>query len=80
MLPKCNKNYQYLLFESYKSRAIYFSILSKIIILLQHLVGPLGFSLDESKVKRAGLDYWEHVDLRQYKGKPVNHASCCIHF
>jgi tRNA (cytidine/uridine-2'-O-)-methyltransferase len=29
-----------------------------------HLVQPLGFSLDERQVKRAGLDYWEHVDLR----------------
>src|SRR5215208_1979959 len=29
-----------------------------------HLVRPLGFSLDEREVKRAGLDYWEHVDLR----------------
>jgi tRNA (cytidine/uridine-2'-O-)-methyltransferase len=29
-----------------------------------HLVEPLGFSLDERQVKRAGLDYWEHVDLR----------------
>ncbi len=28
-----------------------------------HLVEPLGFSLEESQVKRAGLDYWEHVDL-----------------
>ena len=28
-----------------------------------HLVQPLGFSLDEKQVKRAGLDYWEHVDL-----------------
>ena len=28
-----------------------------------HLVEPLGFSLDEREVKRAGLDYWEHVDL-----------------
>ena len=28
-----------------------------------HLVEPLGFSLDERQVKRAGLDYWEHVDL-----------------
>jgi tRNA (cytidine/uridine-2'-O-)-methyltransferase len=28
-----------------------------------HLVEPLGFSLDEKQVKRAGLDYWEHVDL-----------------
>jgi tRNA (cytidine/uridine-2'-O-)-methyltransferase len=29
-----------------------------------HLVRPLGFSLDEREVKRAGLDYWEHVQLR----------------
>lgn len=29
-----------------------------------HLIEPLGFSLDERAVKRAGLDYWEHVDLR----------------
>lgn len=29
-----------------------------------HLIRPLGFSLDEREVKRAGLDYWEHVDLR----------------
>ena len=29
-----------------------------------HLVEPLGFSLDERQVRRAGLDYWEHVDVR----------------
>lgn len=29
-----------------------------------HLVEPIGFSLDERELKRAGLDYWEHVDLR----------------
>jgi tRNA (cytidine/uridine-2'-O-)-methyltransferase len=27
-----------------------------------HLVRPLGFSLDEREVRRAGLDYWERVD------------------
>lgn len=27
-----------------------------------HLIEPLGFSLDEKQVKRAGLDYWPHVD------------------
>jgi len=32
-----------------------------------HLVEPLGFSLDEREVKRAGLDYWEHVDLRVWR-------------
>ncbi|HEX7939236.1 MAG TPA: tRNA (cytidine(34)-2'-O)-methyltransferase [Gemmatimonadaceae bacterium] len=31
-----------------------------------HLVKPLGFSLNEKEVKRAGLDYWEHVDVRQW--------------
>jgi tRNA (cytidine/uridine-2'-O-)-methyltransferase len=29
-----------------------------------HLVKPLGFSLDEKQVKRAGLDYWPLVDLK----------------
>jgi tRNA (cytidine/uridine-2'-O-)-methyltransferase len=29
-----------------------------------HLIEPLGFSLDEREVKRAGLDYWEHIQLR----------------
>ena len=33
-----------------------------------HLVEPLGFSLDDKQVKRAGLDYWEHVDLRVWPG------------
>ncbi len=28
-----------------------------------HLVGPLGFSLDEKQLLRAGLDYWDKVDL-----------------
>jgi tRNA (cytidine/uridine-2'-O-)-methyltransferase len=32
-----------------------------------HLVKPLGFSLDEREVKRAGLDYWEHVDIRVWE-------------
>lgn len=29
-----------------------------------HLVGKLGFSIDDKEVRRAGLDYWKHVDLR----------------
>src|SRR5687767_11815621 len=32
-----------------------------------HLIEPLGFSLDERRVKRAGLDYWQHVDLRLWQ-------------
>ncbi len=33
-----------------------------------HLVGPLGFSLEDRYLKRAGLDYWPLVDLRTYTG------------
>jgi tRNA (cytidine/uridine-2'-O-)-methyltransferase len=33
-----------------------------------HLVGPLGFSLEDRYLKRAGLDYWPLVDLRVYEG------------
>jgi tRNA (cytidine/uridine-2'-O-)-methyltransferase len=33
-----------------------------------HLVEPLGFSLDDRQVRRAGLDYWAHVDLQVWPG------------
>ena len=33
-----------------------------------HLVGPLGFSLEDRYLKRAGLDYWPLVDLWTYAG------------
>ncbi|MFP4070434.1 MAG: tRNA (cytidine(34)-2'-O)-methyltransferase [Desulfovibrionales bacterium] len=29
-----------------------------------HLIYPLGFSLEDRYLKRAGLDYWPHVDLK----------------
>lgn len=32
-----------------------------------HLVGPLGFSLEDKYLKRAGLDYWHLVDIRYYE-------------
>jgi tRNA (cytidine/uridine-2'-O-)-methyltransferase len=32
-----------------------------------HLVGPLGFSLEDRYLKRAGLDYWPLVDLQTYR-------------
>jgi tRNA (cytidine/uridine-2'-O-)-methyltransferase len=31
-----------------------------------HLVKPLGFSIDDRQLKRAGLDYWNEVDLRTW--------------
>jgi tRNA (cytidine/uridine-2'-O-)-methyltransferase len=32
-----------------------------------HLIEPLGFKIDDKHLKRAGLDYWEFVDVRLYK-------------
>lgn len=32
-----------------------------------NLIEPLGFEITESRVKRAGLDYWEHLDIKIYK-------------
>jgi tRNA (cytidine/uridine-2'-O-)-methyltransferase len=29
-----------------------------------HLIKPLGFSLDDRYLKRSGMDYWQHIDLR----------------
>lgn len=31
-----------------------------------HLIEPLGFRLDEKSIKRAGMDYWQHLDLHTY--------------
>jgi tRNA (cytidine/uridine-2'-O-)-methyltransferase len=35
-----------------------------------HLVGPLGFSLDERDLRRAGLDYWREVDPEVHRDWP----------
>ena len=32
-----------------------------------HLVKPLGFSIDDKAVKRAGLDYWDHLELEVHE-------------
>ncbi len=31
-----------------------------------HLIEPLGFRLNEKEVRRAGMDYWEHLDVTRY--------------
>ncbi len=33
-----------------------------------HLVGPMGFAIDDRKLKHAGLDYWHHLDISYYDG------------
>lgn len=50
-----------------------------------HLVKPLGFSIDDNHLKRAGLDYWQFVELEihdgldnflhKYKGWPMYFAT-----
>ena len=50
-----------------------------------HLVRPLGFSIDDAHLKRAGLDYWKYLDVTVHdsleafldfaKGKPMRLAS-----
>lgn len=32
-----------------------------------HLIHPLGFSTDDKMLRRAGLDYWHHVSIKEYK-------------
>lgn len=31
-----------------------------------HLVGPMGFTITDKQVKRAGLDYWDKLDITYY--------------
>ncbi len=31
-----------------------------------HLIRPLGFAIDDKKLKRAGLDYWDQLDITYY--------------
>jgi tRNA (cytidine/uridine-2'-O-)-methyltransferase len=31
-----------------------------------HLIEPLGFRLNEKSIQRAGMDYWEHLDVTRY--------------
>ena len=50
-----------------------------------HLVKPLGFSIDDRMLKRAGLDYWDHLDIeiheslddfmQKYSGEKMFYAS-----
>jgi tRNA (cytidine/uridine-2'-O-)-methyltransferase len=32
-----------------------------------HLIEPLGFTLDDAQLKRAGMDYWEHVEWHRWR-------------
>lgn len=49
-----------------------------------HLIGQLGFSLEDRDLKRAGLDYWEHVDLwthpQWYAFRSAISRDRCLYF
>lgn len=40
-----------------------------------HLIKPLGFSIDDKHVKRAGLDYWHLVDVKVYENIEALYAA-----
>ena len=40
-----------------------------------HLVGPLGFSLEDRYLKRAGLDYWPYVNVHYYPSGRISFSS-----
>ena len=40
-----------------------------------HLVGPMGFKIDDAKLKRAGLDYWHMLDISYYDDMPAFFAA-----
>jgi tRNA (cytidine/uridine-2'-O-)-methyltransferase len=44
-----------------------------------HLIEPLGFKIDDKHLKRAGLDYWEFVDLRVHASWDAFVASAQPH-
>ena len=48
-----------------------------------HLIRPLGFEIDSAKLKRAGLDYWDKLDITYYDGDEdffARHKGDAIYF
>ena len=48
-----------------------------------HLVEPMGFRVDDKKLKRAGLDYWYLLDITYYENYAEfyeKHKDCELHF
>ncbi|MCS6812055.1 MAG: tRNA (cytidine(34)-2'-O)-methyltransferase [Cyanobacteria bacterium] len=44
-----------------------------------HLVAPLGFELSDRYLKRAGLDYWEYVNLHCHDSLDAFYSYCQTH-
>lgn len=48
-----------------------------------HLIRPLGFEIDDRKLKRAGLDYWNELDITYYDGLEDfynQHKDACVYY
>jgi tRNA (cytidine/uridine-2'-O-)-methyltransferase len=49
-----------------------------------HLIGPLGFRVDDAEIRRAGLDYWPEVDLWEhpdwYSFRDAMARERCVYF
>lgn len=49
-----------------------------------HLIEPLGFEITDAKLKRAGLDYWQYLDIHYYKNLEdfylKNPDALCFYF
>lgn len=48
-----------------------------------HLVGPMGFKIDDRQLKRAGLDYWHLLDISYYENLAEffeKNAGPCYYF
>jgi tRNA (cytidine/uridine-2'-O-)-methyltransferase len=40
-----------------------------------HLIEPFGFKLDDAQLKRAGMDYWQHVEWRRWPNWAAFHKA-----
>lgn len=49
-----------------------------------HIIKPMGFTIDDKKLKRSGLDYWEFLDITYYENLSdffdKNQAAQCYYF
>ena len=48
-----------------------------------HIVKPMGFAIDDKKLKRAGLDYWGELDISYYDGLTdffAKNSGTCYYF
>jgi len=41
-----------------------------------HLIHPFGFEIDDKHLKRAGMDYWQHIDLVEHPSWEADFETC----